>query len=188
MNQRKQLLMPVQVPWQISPSVPYLRLQVLGASAQATATFIGFYKSAARTHGQVGVSAIQDPGEFHLSDSAEGARHRLTRVLFEGVAHSRQLPAVSDAEVIAEDAFDWSLVPTGIQAGETAEDAVRRVNDLWLSKGYCPDPAMYEVQSSDWLGSLGLDDAWHHYILLGHDDYIEVVARGWSWQPGQVVQ
>lgn len=46
---------------------------------------------------------------------------------------------------------------------------------------------MYEVLHSPWLIEEKLDRStgWHHYLLLGHDEYAEVIAKGWEWQPGQ---
>jgi hypothetical protein len=46
---------------------------------------------------------------------------------------------------------------------------------------------MYDVLHSPWLKEENLrpTDGWHHYLMLGHDEYVEVIAKGWDWQPGQ---
>lgn len=182
-----QILRPVKVPWQISPSVPYLRLHVYPGGKSCAVTFIGFFKNEGTTVASKGVLVIRDPGEFQLADTARGAQHRMIRILFEGVLGSRQLPAVSDGNVIREEEYDWSLVPTGMQKGEKPEDAVKRVDTLWRTNGSCPDPAMYEVDGSRWLASTKDGVGSRHYILLGHDDYVEIIARDWKWEAGQAV-
>lgn len=185
--QPKEMLVPVLVPWKISPSVPYLRLHSSDEGKPVAATFIGFFKCEVASE-TAGLVVVNDPGVFVRADTASSAKYRLVQVLFKEGLHAKQRPAVSDYEVIPEDDYDWSLVPSGIHGEETAEESVARVHNLWFTSGNCPDPSMYEVRGSKWLTALGLDTAdWRHYVLLGHDDYIEVVARGWQWQPGQVV-
>ena len=183
----KEVLAPVLVPWKISPSVPHLHLHSSTEGKPVAATFIGFFKCEAATD-TTGLVVVNDPGAFVRADTASDAKYRLVQVLFKEGLHAKHQPAVSENEVISEDAYDWSHVPSGIHGGETAEESVARVHNQWISTGNCPDPSMYEVRGSKWLTAMGLDAAdWRHYVLLGHDDYIEVIARGWQWQPGQVV-
>ncbi|MGO4522992.1 hypothetical protein AB4076_20425 [Dyella sp. 2RAF44] len=180
------VLFPVRVPWMISPSVPYLRMELSEQEQPAAATFIGFFELEIGSN-TVAPFVVRDPGEFVRSNSMSGAAHRLVKVLFEEVSQARILPAVSDLEVISEQRYDWSNVPSGIDSGETAEQSVSRVGSLWKATGFCPDPRMYEVGDSSWIKELGLDASqWRHYILLGHDEYVEVVARQFDWQPGQI--
>lgn len=182
-----EILFPVEVPWMISPSVPYLRLQSNSQGQPTSVTFIGFFELEAGLEPAV-PSVVRDPGEFVHSNTAKGSEHRLVRVVFDEGLHARARPAFSDLEVISEQSYDWSNVLSGIEDNETAEESVARVGRLWKTTGLCPDPRMYEVRESKWLHELGLDPMrWHHYILLGHDDYIEVVARKYEWQPGQAL-
>lgn len=188
MAARKQLLRPVEVPWQISPSVPHLKLRPSDDRSSFVATFIGYFKAeelVTRTSSEI--VKVGDPGEFRLSASAHGAPHRMVRVQFENVVRTRTMPAVSDHELVAESDYDWSLVPTGIQGSESAPEAVARVDRVWRTQGICPDPAMYEVEGSEWIVAIKADPANRHYLLLGHDEYVEVVAKGWRWEPGQEV-
>lgn len=181
------VLFPVEVPWMISPSVPYLRMELSKQEQPAAATFVGFFELEAGSNA-VAPLVVRDPGEFVRSNSINGAAHRLVKVIFEEVSHARVLPAVSDLEVISEQLYDWSNVPSGIESGETAEQSVARMGRLWKATGFCPDPRMYEVRDSYWLRELELDaNQWRHYILLGHDEYVEVAARQFDWQPGQIV-
>ncbi|TXH77513.1 MAG: hypothetical protein E6Q88_00940 [Lysobacteraceae bacterium] len=182
------ILVPVQVPWMISPSVPYLRIESPESAPLASVTFIGFFQLEGDPVNRAGPTVISDPGSFVPSDTAKGSQHRLVRVLFGEGAQVRKRPAFSDLEVIPEQSYDWSNVFSGIQDGETPEASVARVGHQWKITGFCPDPGMYEVRESNWLREIGLDpNQWRHYILLGHDEYVEVIAREYEWQPGQVL-
>lgn len=182
------ILVPVQVPWMISPSVPYLHIESIGSVQPASVTLIGFFQLEDDLVSRAGPTVIGDPGSFVPSDTAKGSRHRLVRVLFQGSVQIRGRPAFSDLEVIPEESYDWSNVPSGIQDSETPEASVARVGFQWKTTGFCPDPGMYEVRESSWLRELGLaPNQWRHYILLGHDEYVEVIAHGYQWQPGQAL-
>lgn len=182
-----QSLSPVSVPWQISPSAPYLKLYFSDTGKPVAATFIGFFKCEVGSESKDAVK-IYDPGEFVSAGNAKGAQHRLVQVVFREGVYAKLLPAFGDHEVVKEELYDWSLVPTGVKGNETTVESITRVQNLWLSTGYCPDPCMYEVQNSDLLASLNLNTTeWHHYLFLGHDEYVEAIARGWQWNPGQIV-
>jgi hypothetical protein len=171
----------------ISPSVPHLRLAENGVQGRGSVTFIGFFELE-KQPGDVELSLVRTPDEFELSQVANGAAHRLVKVAFDGINLARVSPAVSDIEVISESLFDWSRVPGGIASGGSAEDSVENFGDLWRVTGLCPDPRMYEVQDSRWLQDLGLTaTAWRHFIMLGHDEYVEIVAQRFDWQPGQAL-
>lgn len=89
--------------------------------------------------------------------------------------------------MVREQDYDWSAVASTRLPGETVEQNVLRTRELWLSTGVCPDPSMYKVSHSPWLmkEKLGHGAGWRDYLLLGHDEYVEVIAKGWDWQPGQ---
>jgi hypothetical protein len=190
MPDEKELLVPVQVPWMISPSVPYLCFGAQETGRPLTATFIGFFKcEAAGRPPAPGIRKVGDPGPFIPSEHAKGAEYRLVQVEFEQAFASRRSPSFSDTQVVEEGAYDWSLVPNMPLPGEAIKDFLVRVEKIWLSTGQTPDPGMYEVRRSRQLQSAGLPEGeWHHYLMLGHDEYLEVVARSWSWRPGQPVE
>jgi len=95
---------------------------------------------------------------------------------------------VSDSEVIAEDDHDWIDIASSLMPDESIEENIGRTRDLWLSTGICPDPGLYEVRNSDLLSEFPQQsNELRHYMLLGHDEYIEVLAKGWSWEADQPV-
>jgi len=184
----KQLLRPPTVPWEVSPSVPHIGVRQSDVDGSTYVTFIGFFKTAALDAAADSVVAtIPAPDGFVEAPDWHGARHRLVQLEFSNCLQVRQTPAFADAEVVPEEMYDWSLVPSGIREDETVEACVQRVHDLWLATGACPDPGMYEVEGSTWLASLGHPRHARHFLLLGHDDYLEVIASGWKWKPGQAV-
>lgn len=53
----------------------------------------------------------------------------------------------------------------------------------WLALGHCPDSGFYVAQSSDWLSTLPeFCQRFRHYVLDGHDGYVELIAERFAWQ------
>ena len=53
----------------------------------------------------------------------------------------------------------------------------------WVSTGRCPDPGVYQVESSAWLVEAGAARfGCRHYVVVGHDMWIEVLCLGLSWR------
>jgi hypothetical protein len=190
MSQQLKLL-PVTVPWQIDPGAPYLTLQIDKARRPSSATFIAYFKCAAPAEKKVASSQIQivtSPPDFRPASLEEEASFRLLRVHFTEGYEAQMKRAVSDHEVIQEDDYDWSSVSSTPRVGETIEQTVRRSHELWIMAGLCPNPRMYEIESSPRIHELGLSSSiWRQYLLLGHDEYLEVIAQGWTWEAGQSV-
>ncbi|APW61147.1 hypothetical protein BSF38_02651 [Paludisphaera borealis] len=62
------------------------------------------------------------------------------------------------------------------------EEFQRRFWNTWRQTGLCPDPGVYSIEFSDWLRILSPKaDDFKHFMICGHDSYIEVVARTFSW-------
>lgn len=192
MTETKPKLLPVAVPWQISPSVPNLEIQKSNDEHPISTTFIGHFKcdeAIKRENFLAAIQVISTVPEFKPTSMTTRAPFRMVRVNFVDGYQVRIRPSASDLEVIPENAYDWSAVSSSLLPNETIEQNVERTRSSWLKTEICPDPGMYEVQNSPWLTneiekqSAGL----RHYIILGHDEYIEVLAKGWAWEPGQPV-
>lgn len=55
-------------------------------------------------------------------------------------------------------------------------------NDDWDETNYCPDPGFYEVVNSDLKMKLGsTSDKVHHWIVLGHNVYFDILAMSFNW-------
>jgi hypothetical protein len=95
--------------------------------------------------------------------------------------------AYSDSEVVPESLYDWSRVPGGMPEDGEWERAEEDLRNEWMKTGICPDPLMYEVIFGNGAEQGDPSVETKHYLLLGHDVYLEVDAVGWRWTPGQPV-
>ena len=181
-------LIPVDAPWMISTSAPDLRLISDGDGVPHAVTFIGYFLRAvveARAESNE-VEVVESPEEFRPARDGEDGPYHLIKVSFANPKVGRTSYSVSDKEIIREADYDWSVVPTSMLPGESLEDNIARSRLAWRTSGRSPNPRMYEVLGSQWLAELNLPDATlKHLMLLGQDEYIEVIASGWSWQKGQ---
>jgi hypothetical protein len=198
-SQPKEKPIPVRVPWGIDTGAPFLSLQASRTGEPLSATFVAYFRCDEQAATKptppdvVGLSqnayVASEPPEFVASSLDDKAAYRLVRVLFTEGLTSRKSRAVSDSETVRAANYDWSAVATVPRPGELLEDAVRRAQQLWFLTGLCPSPRMYQIEHSIWLQQLGLSqELWKHYLLLGIDDYWEVVAQGWTWLAGQRVE
>ena len=186
----KPKLLPVMVPWQIEAGAPYLSLETSARGEPLSATFIAFFKcdESSAKRSSTDAHIVSKPPAFQARSQDVKTPYRLVRVSFIGAHSGHTRRAVSDHEPVREADFDWTAIASWPRPGEPPEQTVRRSRDLWLMTGMCPDPCMYQVQGSRWIRELGLSEStWHHYLLLGHDEYVEVVAQGWMWEAGQAV-
>lgn len=61
-------------------------------------------------------------------------------------------------------------------------------NDVWRRTGLCPYSGFYVATQSTWLSEVQEQRRWpwakelRHYVLVGRDNYIEVLARGFAWR------
>lgn len=190
MNERKPKLLPVQVPWMVAFSSPFLRGHLTESGQPSAITFVGYFKlDHVRLPGtEAHFEMVKEPVKFEPARTDERCPYRLIRINFSGGRDIRTLPAFSDSQVIEESRYDWSGVPGDLLPGEDAMANHRRTDQYWLDTGTSPDPGVYEVEGSTWLAELSDDsDGLHHYMILGRDEYVEVLAEGWSWQAGQSV-
>jgi hypothetical protein len=130
---------------------------------------------------------VQAPAEFTLNTGIGTGSYRMVRVLFFGVAESHEERVLDDVEV--NDVYDWTRVNEHTQGEVDWRAAKRRFWDTWRKTGLCPDPSMYEVMGSPQLARVIREtpprSGLHHYLLLGHETDIQVIAERWIWQEGQ---
>src|SRR5690606_31132037 len=115
--------------------------------------------------------------------------YRLLRVRFIEGLWARMLPAHSDLQVIDEANYDWSQVTGRRRPDEAIDEYLIRKSATWRESGVCPNPRFYQVDESAWLhdviaGSEQRED-WRHFLILGHDAYVEVIANGMCIEEGQ---
>lgn len=182
----KPKLIPLRVPWMVSPSTPFLRLVAFECDFEEKThvEFLSYDKrldTSPPTDGKT-VEIAAPPGAFRASGNLEEGPDRLVRMAFYHCIAARMCPSHSDAEVVEESAYDWSAIPARFSPGDDIFAYLERNRALWLQTGICPNPRAYEVANSPWLKEYGLANGpvWKHYLILGHDAYVEVIAKGYE--------
>lgn len=189
MNTKPKLL-PLSVPWMVATSAPFLKVQHADDSTPLSVTFVAYFKLA-----DTGVSSVigqpevaTDPGPFEALENDDYNPYHLVRINFTGGLAARAVPSFSDGETIEEDAYDWSAIPGALLPGEDALENHKRTIQFWFDHSISPDPRFYVVQNSPWLKDLGVTtDDYQLFLILGQDEYVEVVAKSASCEIGQGV-
>ena len=159
-------LRPLTVPWKISPSNPSLAL--------ATKAFDGI------NHGYVTFMGLL--GEATKLVSKYGAYQQIA-VTFDRIVYARLYPEFSPDDVERLDSYDWDMVLKFQDKEHGFRDHYRTFHDQWNATNICPDPAAYIVEKSDLVQRLGIEDAaFQHYLFVGDDYNVEVIAQSLTWQ------
>jgi hypothetical protein len=197
---RKPKLLPPEVPWRISPSTPFLKMIVSeSASDQPTeVTFLSFLPSEEDlkryAEGKDARDELidNDTSLLGINDDKRGLdkRDRIVKLTFDRAVWTRMYPF--DDEEVFNCNYNWSAVggrdfepnPDPEDWGEELwEESVKRFRQQWGRTSICPDPGMYEVENSTWLQETGAsDEGLKHYLIIGHDVYIEILASSWQWE------
>jgi len=184
---QKPKLLPVNVPWMIS-SVPRFHVAKRKDDVIESIDFIAFFKLETALLPEVAdnssVVLVKDPHPFSPSATAKSAPYRLVRVSFDAPIYS----VMNDEDDFPEDQFDWSEMPIDRTLVGSVSEYSALANSYLIEMSASPNPLMFEVGCSRLLQELGADtDEYKHIILVGEDQFFNVVARGWHWQAGQPV-
>lgn len=181
-----QKLIAFDVPWQVSPSTSFLRLHAgeVSDDAPTSVTFVGHFANRRRSIAvgdatREGITAVANPYEA-AGKSEQRSVYAIVEIEFLDASRARMEPAHSDREVLDPARFDRSRlrVPS---LTLPVDEYLREYRRVWASTGNCPDPGAYSVRDSIWIGDLGIDGA-AHFVVRGHDAYVELIARGWRWR------
>lgn len=185
------ILVPVRVPWEIDPATPYLRLianegpEEYQTEVVAYARFLTQERPAAGEVGSHRVEIVRPLSASHGRTQSDVSPYRVIRMRFlKSCYYARMMGAVSDMEVVDEGAYDWSRIPVRPepQLGQTVQEYTQAFDEAWRRFGLCPNPRMYDVQGSPWLRELQIQAReYKHYLILGHDAYVDVVAQAFEW-------
>lgn len=94
----------------------------------------------------------------------------------------RTFPALSD-DPFRPTEIDWSAVPFAGARGAQLDRLLIEFRNMWVSSGKCPDPGVYEVEHSEWARLQRAERfGCKHFLVLGHDIYVEVLALDLSWR------
>jgi hypothetical protein len=162
----KPKLIPVEVPWTIptgSMSSP-IRLEYMESEPVTVHCAGWFYRVS--------------PSE---ADKFQG-QLQLIRIVF----HCAEViwARITPSEIAeSTDEYDENAVRVRPNPGEGVYQLRNRNLNKWTESGVCHDPSMYEVHGSEWLQSVGKDDPiLKHYLIIGHDIHVELLAHDWTWE------
>jgi hypothetical protein len=182
-----QKLNPLKVPWSVSPSTPFLRLLATESQPETPTqiVFVAYFglRSERTTRQGLGFECapqVSDPHQLATQPGNESKTDSLVRIQFKDGLYARMSPAFSDGEVVNPRDFDASLIPYSNPPNDVGV-WLRDFQSLWMKSGNCPDPCAYTVESSRWISDLALT-GFEHFLVQGHDAYIEVLARDWKWE------
>lgn len=170
------ILVPVSVPWRIELACPMLHLEAFEIAGEPPVSV------------SMWVDCITTASDSIREQSSPiGLDWRIARIKisFTNAIWPRMCEAFSDGEVIPEANYDWSRIPIRLGTDEDHDAYLTRYHNWCIEHGRCPDPRMYEVVNSEWREALPpilASAGYRHFIMLGHDAYVEVVAKNWSWE------
>ncbi|SRR5713226_1487458 len=189
MDIQKGQLLYLPVPWSVSPDTPFLRLLASESSAQepTQVNFVAHFGLLQQMEdGFSDRPVIVEPPNYnnkHKDNKTGSGAYQLLTITFSNGLWVRMRPAFSDREVVDPSLYDRSKLPCQYQKGQSPEDWVRKFWAEWRRTGFCPVPNFYEVGFSPWLKETGYEQyGYKHFLILGHDAYVEVLAKGWSWK------
>lgn len=194
----KPRLIPLEVPWMVSPSTPFLELQSpqTNKSLSTYVQFVAYNKPHdTKASGATGrpVSVVDTVPEFQASRLSERGAYQLVRLHFVNAISARVSTSFSDSQVIEELAYDWSHVPSAWK-GEDIFEHLRKADETWAKSGICGNPGVYEVITSDYaeeplssVATASKASTLKRFLILGHDSFVEINAEGVDVQYGQVL-
>jgi hypothetical protein len=178
----KPRLRPIQIPWQVSPSTPFLRLiteeSAGSALVELCADFGPRYRSS-RSESEIPLVVEPPPHDAAIEQTSGLARYRWMRLKFDGIRQACLSSPASEHDVIDEARFDWTELASARWApGEDPVAFNKRMLREWMDTAVAPDPGFYEVADSSRVANA--DSGPRHFLIRGHDAYIEVVANGYT--------
>lgn len=163
MTSRRNILVPLQVPWMVSPSVSDIHTHII----ETGNTLVSF-----------DVSILSQSGSY--LDELETRR---VEVRFRSGQWFRSSPIIDDSEGIPVGLFDRSEIryPEHHASDEVSRWMEKRKQ--WHETGFSPNPSIYEVYLSNWIEqNHALGFGLKHYVIEGHDLWLEVLAKDFSWE------
>lgn len=181
----KPKLVPLSVPWSVAVDETRLELHTDEAGFPVSATFVGcFRNSPLDDEARIGMD--RDSLEFQIPSQGEPARFHFVKVNFLNGLGSGWHQHYSDWENLDLDPYDISDFEGAIRPGESADEAVDRFNAFYELTGIPADPRVYEIKGSSSLRELAADRSdLHHYLFLGSERNLSVIAEGFEWELGQ---
>lgn len=191
MKHNKPRILSLDVPWMVTTAGATLKVQATPDGRPLSATFVAYFKLADRRAPSADNELPQFVTEappFQPIGNQEEHPYHLVRINFDDGLACRVTQRFSDGQTVRRKDYNWSAVPGTLLPGEDALGNIQRTTQFWLERGISPDARAYVVEGSPWLAQFGeRARGMQHYMILGDDDYAEVIARAASWEMGQAV-
>lgn len=161
---RKGKLIPVQVPWRVSLSTPFLTVRV-AEFEERQIEFVATFWSQMIGHDERKVKVTTDARVVNIKSSFDFDGS----IGIENFDYDR---SEIDLPSIDEDIAAWG----------------KRFTDKWNETGICPNPRMYEVIESEWItASYNTNGQYKHYLIIGEVMAVEFLCEKWTWEAGQTI-
>ena len=177
----------------IDASTSFLRLYATEIPSECRVTFSAYFgahtiRDPVRAGKHDKIEIVHTVPDFVESDDVDDVAFRLIAIDFQCCRLAHLSIAYADDQVVNRRLFDWSATRERF-TDEPIQTYLQRFADEWCANRICPDSRMYAVHDSLLLKQFREDhftnDQTAHYLLLGHDAYIDVIADGWTWSKGQ---
>ena len=145
---------PIQLPWTISTSVSNLSLS-FGEGRDCIVQCDAFFG--------------------HHAES----QFQRVEIVFERAICCRMLTYHSDYEIPYAEEYDWGNILDRPKTHAELRAWLMARAQRWGATGDCTDPNFYSVEQSPWASEYR--DLFRHFLLLGTDNYVEVLALGIRW-------
>ncbi len=150
------ILMPCRVPWMVAPSMGSVTLRHTETDTEPECTVV------------FGAGRMTATGRTDL---------RRVEIEFDMCAHARTMP-LDGGGITAV----YPVVPS--YTGDMAK-YLKWLEQEWNATGHCPSPGFYVAKDSEWIASLPIrvdDNPDNHYVVVGRDGYVELIARQFRWR------
>ncbi|WCM60079.1 hypothetical protein [Paenibacillus polymyxa] len=164
----KQILYPVEVPWQISPSHDFI--EFIGEESEVKIKFLINYNAKTRER-EINHLCKQYGDEEKIPDEIwNRIGHAIIEINFAQVHFFSKTVSQQEFGLLDPEKFDLSQIASLDGA-------------LWNETNICPDPSFYEVINSNLKNSLGIDSlSVRHWLILGHDVFLNILAPTFNWE------
>lgn len=113
-----------------------------------------------------------------LNDGEITDKYQDVNIEFIGVKEYRHFPDYSSEDGERLDSYDWAPVPEFRDKEGSLAKHGETFHKVWSETGLCPDPAVYEIVDSNWVCEFGNNRSVKHYLVLGGDYNLEIIAEG----------
>lgn len=180
-------LIPLNVPWSVSPSSPNIKI-ICEEDGDTLVQFFAFFGFIPHTGKEITrEQVIVGTDGLTIDPTLKHGRYHLISLTFKNVGWVLRNIQHSDIEVIDESQYDWSEVRGAIRSGEDISTWKQRYAKEWKDTEISPDPAIYVVTNSDWHSDEAEKWNLNHYLIVGYSSSVEILAQDMEWASEGVV-